>query len=105
MTEQEQIDNENTHREFEAWLYNKPPPPFLEWWRVENTGWSGGHSWFSVDENRYEARRFESSKEAIAYINREKKSLKDASIKWRYVHVTLERTGNTSITTETWTEI
>lgn len=76
----------------------------LEWWIVENTGWSGGISWFQSGGNHMNPYRAESQQEAIDYIN-QSKDWNDTSVKWRYVHVTLEREGNKSVETKVWTEV
>jgi len=86
-------------------LKNMKPPKFLEWWTVENTGWTNGQSWFQIGGTEMNPYRAKTEQEAIEYINREKKSLNDPATKWRYVHVTLEREGNKKVTTEVWTEL
>ena len=75
-------------------------PKFVEWWDVENTGYSGGISWFksgSADFNTEETAR--------EYALKQKQYLNDPNTKWRYVHTTLEREGNKSVTTKVWTEV
>jgi hypothetical protein len=78
------------------------PPNRIEYYYVENTGWSNGRSWFScgTDTNPYRANSVE---EAIEYIKRNRWD--DPLVKWRYVHVMIEREDNRTITTETWTEV
>lgn len=101
MTEEE---NQQAFDAVMEYIRNIKPPKFMEWWRVENTGWSNGQSWFTsggTDANPYRAG---SEQEAIEYITQQKKSWNDDAIKWRYVHVTLEREDNKSVTTEIWTE-
>jgi hypothetical protein len=102
MTEQE---NKEAFDNVMAFIDGMKPPAFLEWWRVENTGWSNGRSWFQCGTSLYDPYRAGSEAEAIEYIERQKKSWNDPEIKWRYVHVTLERNENRSVTTEVWTEI
>ena len=100
MNEQE---NKEAFDNVMAFIDGMKPPAFLEWWRVENTGWSNGRSWFTsggTDANPYRAK---SEAEAIEYITNNRWD--DPAIKWRYVHVTLERNENRSVTTEVWTEI
>lgn len=75
----------------------------LEYWYVENTGWSNGQSWFRSGGSDMNPYRAKSADEAIEYIK--KNRWDDASVKWRYVHFTLEREGNKSVTTEVWTEV
>ena len=79
------------------------PLPFIEWWRVENTGWSNGISWFDISSSRTNPTRFETESDAIKYINDHKDP--EQETQWRYVHVTLEREDNRSVTTEVWTEL
>lgn len=95
--------DQQTFESVMAAVHVMKPPKFLEWWRVENTGWSNGQSWFTVDINQYESRRFKSSAEAIQYIQETRWD--DPAVKWRYVHVTLEREDNKTVTTEIWTEV
>ena len=103
MTDDEYRENQEAYNEAMAWIDSLKPPPFLEWWRVENTGWSNGRSWFTsggTDANPYRAK---SEAEAIEYITNNRWD--DPAVKWRYVHVTLQREDNKSITTEIWTEV
>lgn len=72
----------------------------LEWYEVENTGWSGGISWFSCGGGSRDALRFSTPKEAIDYINQTRWD--DLSVLWRYVHVTFKRNGNKEIRTREW---
>jgi hypothetical protein len=102
MTEEE---NKKAFDDCMDFIKNMKPPEFMEWWRVENTGWSNGHSWFQCGTSLHDPYRASSEAEAIEYIVRQKKSWNDPEIKWRYVHVTLQRKDNRSITTEVWTEI
>lgn len=81
------------------------PPKFVEWWRIENTGWTNGQSWFTAGGTELNPYRAKSQEEAIDYINECKDEWNDPSTKWRYVHVTLEREDNKSVTTEVWTEV
>lgn len=77
-------------------------PRYIEWYEVENTGWSGGLSWFGTGGDRYLSSRFDTPEEAIEYINNTHWG--DDSIKWRYVHITLERFDNKEILTKEWTD-
>jgi hypothetical protein len=80
---------------------NYDSPKFIEWWEVENTGWSNGQSWFSTGGSSANPYRAKSTTEAIAYI--ESNRWDDPSVKWRYVHVTIEREDNRSVETREWT--
>ena len=102
MTEQENTEAFNEVMDF---IKNMKPPEFVEWWRVENTGWSNGTSWFSSGGTDAHPYRAKSQEEAIEYINDRRKSWDDPAVRWRIVHVTLEQKENKSITTEVWTEI
>ena len=103
MTEQENTEAFNDVMDF---IRNIEPPEFMEWWRVENTGWSNGTSWFESGGTRTHPFRAKSQEEAILYIESSKKLYgADSATKWRYVHVTVQRKENQSITTEVWTEI
>lgn len=76
-----------------------------EWWSVENTGWSGGISWFSTGGTSTWPRRFQTEEDAMKYALEKKQELNDANTLWRYVHTRLERTDNKIVTTEIWTEV
>lgn len=94
------VSEEENKRRFDnciEFINNMKPPKFMEWWTVENTGWSGGISWFDSEV------RFQNENQAIEYI--QKTRWDDPAVKWRYVHVTLERENNKAVTTEVWTEV
>lgn len=67
----------------------------IQYYRVDNTGWSGGISWFK-DENR-----FDTFTEAIEF-QRERK-WNDDSVLWRIAEVTMtdERLDNNRIAKRT----
>jgi len=98
-------ENERRYNEFFEWLRNKPVPKFVEWWDVENTGWSGGTSWFSTGGTPANPLRFDTEQAAKDYAIAKKADLNDPTTKWRYMHTTLEREGNKSVTTTEWTEV
>ena len=102
MTDEE---NQQAYDAVMEYIRNMKPPKFVEWWKVQNTGWSNGHSWFDCGTSLHDPYRASSEQEAIAYITQQKKSWNEPTMKWRYVHVTLEREDNKSITTEIWTEV
>lgn len=62
----------------------------FSYWIVQNTGWSSGSSWFS-EGGLDEEFRFDDEESAINHAMYKKKYLDDPSIKWRLVHVTIER--------------
>jgi hypothetical protein len=98
-------DEENEHRFNVAMeiIKSMKPAKFMEWWSVENTGFTE-NSWFDISTSRGNPTRFDSKEKAIAYINGAKKRQVEGQ-RWRYVHVTLEREVNKSVRTEIWTEI
>ncbi len=73
----------------------------IEWWEIENTGWSGGSSWFQCGGTEHNPYRAKSETEAVRYI--QKSRWGDPDVKWRYIHVTLERTHNKSVEIREWT--
>lgn len=70
----------------------------IEFWSIENTGWSGGISWFRDEQ------RFDSKQQAldIATLRKEELNQQDTTL-WRIVHTTIQRQDNKEITTRTWT--
>lgn len=72
----------------------------VQYWTVQNTGWSNGQSWFDAGGTRWEPARFASEDEARGYISRNRWD--DPSVKWRFTCVTVERTENKRVTTEEW---
>jgi hypothetical protein len=80
-------------------------PRFIEYWIVQNTGWSGGLSWFNIGGSSMNPLRHSSAADAIAYIDAGKVRANDESIKWRYTHTTVDRCDNKTVTTEEWVEV
>ena len=104
----EDISEEENQRRYDVvmeHIRNMKPPKFIEWWRVENTGWSNGTSWFASGGTETNPYRATSLKEATEYASQQQASWSDPAVKWRVVHVTLEREDNRSVTTEVWTEL
>jgi hypothetical protein len=101
----EDVSEDEDYDEFLTWLKNKPVPKFVEWWYVENTGWSGGSSWFRIGGTQSSPLSFDSEESAKTYALTQKQKLNDINTKWRYVYSTLEREGNKSVTTNVWTEV
>ena len=77
----------------------------LEYWTVENTGWSGGISWFQTGGTDANPLRFESKYEAMEYLLAEKEELNLDTTQWRIVHTTFERKENREVTNRVWTII
>lgn len=68
----------------------------FEFYTVENTGWSGGISWFSSGHGI----RFDTKEKAIEYIKNNKWD--DPSVLWRYVHNTFETWEDWEIRGKRW---
>jgi hypothetical protein len=101
----EEISEEENQRRYDVameHIRNMKPPKFIEWWRVENTGFTES-SWFDISQSSTNPTRFSTQDKAIEYIVNSKE--RNYPTRWRYVHVTLEREDNKSITTEVWTEL
>jgi predicted RNA-binding protein with PUA-like domain len=58
----------------------------IKYFKVQNTGWSNGVSWYNAHP---ESTRFESFEEAKKYYHA--KTWDDSSVKWRIVEVTIVR--------------
>ena len=60
MTEEiSDVENEDRYNLLMDYMRNRKPLKFIEWWEVENTGWSGGVSWFRTGGTNGDPRRFE----------------------------------------------
>lgn len=77
----------------------------IEFYSVENTGWSGGVSWFTTGGTDMNPRRFTTSEEATTYAQRSKEINDDSNTLWRVVYTTIERTENREVLTRTWSMI
>lgn len=75
----------------------------INFWTVENTGWSGGISWFSTGGTDANPLRFKTKYEAINYLIKQKEELNQDTTLWRYVHTTIQRTDNKEVITRTFT--
>jgi len=75
----------------------------LEYWTVENTGWSGGISWFKTGGSDSHPLRFETASDAHAYALIRQQEFDDPSTLWRVVHTTVDRFENKEVTTKEWT--
>lgn len=74
----------------------------LEYWTVENTGWSGGISWFKTGGTDANPLRFNSEDEAIAYGKKAKKEFDQDTTFWRVVRTTIQRSDNREVITREW---
>ena len=100
------VSEEENKRRFDdcvEFINSMEPPKFMEWWTVENTGFTK-NGWFDMSHDPVNPTRFKTEEGAIQYIKGTKGKQGDAR-RWRYVHVTLERENNKTITTEIRTEI
>jgi len=77
----------------------------IEFYTVENTGWSGGISWFAHGGTVTNPHRFTSSEEATVYATRSQELSNDPNTLWRIVHTIIERTENKEVLTRTWSMI
>jgi len=70
----------------------------VEYWRVQNTGWSAGVSWFDTGgtPSRPATFKFEASARQFVADTR----WADKAVKWRLVHVQVATTPNQRVTTE-----
>ena len=71
----------------------------IEYWTVENTGWSGGISWFQTGGTDTNPLRFDSYDSAAEYAFDSKKELNQDTTLWRVVHVTFHRYKDGDLTT------
>lgn len=77
----------------------------LDYYTVENTGWSGGISWFSTGGTEMNPLRFKTEAEATDYALEKQAELNDPNTLWRVVHTTVEREENRRVTIEQWIAI
>ena len=77
----------------------------LEYYAVENTGWSGGVSWFKTGGTEANPLRFNTFDEALEFAVRQKKELDDAPTLWRIVWVTVVRTETSRVTVENYIRV
>jgi hypothetical protein len=77
----------------------------LEYYAVENTGWSNGVSWFTTGGTDTNPLRFKTFDEALDYTVRCKKELNDPATLWRIVWVTVVRTEESKVTVENYIRV
>lgn len=75
----------------------------IEFWTVEDTGWSNGVSWFRSGGTDANPLRFDSYKAALSYALDKKERFNQPATQWRVVHTTIERTDYSEVTTREWT--
>lgn len=74
----------------------------IEFWTVEDTGWSNGVSWFRSGGTDANPLRFDSYKAAFDYAKRKKEEFNQPVTQWRVVHTTIDRTDYSEVTTREW---
>jgi hypothetical protein len=77
----------------------------LEYYAVENTGWSGGVSWFKTGGTEANPLRYNTFDEALDFVTRMKKEYDSPSTLWRIVWVTVVRTETSRVTVENYIRI
>lgn len=77
----------------------------IEFWTVENTGWSGGVSWFKTGGTDANPLRFMTYTPALDYATRRKNKLNQPATLWRIVHTTIVREKNKEVITREWQQI
>ena len=74
-------------------------------WKVQNTGWSGGISWFGTGGSYMNPLRFSNEKDAFEYGMKKKLDFNQDTTLWRVIKVVFDRYENGDVTTKTWVEI
>lgn len=74
----------------------------LEYYTVENTGWSGGISWFKTGGSDSNPLRFKTESDATTYALERQASLNEPTTLWRIVHIIVEREENKETITKRW---
>lgn len=74
----------------------------IQFYTVENTGWSGGISWFTTGGTDTNPLRFKTETEAIEFAKRNKTHLNQDTTFWRIVRTTIIRSDNREVTTREW---
>ena len=77
----------------------------LEYYTVENTGWSGGISWFKTGGSDANPLRFKTEAEATTYALERQANLNQSTTLWRIVHITVEREENKETTIKRWIQL
>jgi hypothetical protein len=77
----------------------------LEYYAVENTGWSDGVSWFKTGGSDANPLRFTTFDEAHEFAVRNKKKYDDPNMLWRIVWVTVVRTETSRVTVENFIRV
>lgn len=74
----------------------------IKFWTVEDTGWSGGQSWFKTGGSEMNPLRFQSHELALEYAQTRKAKFNQPTTLWRVVETTIEKTDNREVTTREW---
>lgn len=77
----------------------------IEYWSVEDTGWSGSSSWFATGGTWANPIRFDSKEKAFKAAKKSKKECTDTQTQWRVVHTTIERTEDKETIINQWIKI
>ena len=77
----------------------------LNYYTVENTGWSGGISWFKTGGTEANPLRFKTEASATDYALEKQAEQNDPNTLWRVVHTTVEREENKEVTTKQWIQL
>lgn len=75
----------------------------IEFWSIQNTGWSGGVSWFDIGGSETNPMRFDNKYDAFSYADKLKTALNQDTTMWRVVHTTIERKEFQETITKKWT--
>ncbi|KVP96980.1 hypothetical protein WJ96_07365 [Burkholderia ubonensis] len=78
-------------------------PVIVDYWKVQNTGYSAGASWFEAGGTATNPARFDSATDARQFLAGVRCG--DKSVKWRLVHVRVETTRNKRVTTERFVNV
>ena len=75
----------------------------LEFWTVQNTGWSAGISWFDTGGTATTPGRFDTEREAREFLKGARWG--DRSVKWRLVQIRIKTTRKKRVTTERYIRV
>ncbi|KVP17341.1 hypothetical protein [Burkholderia ubonensis] len=78
-------------------------PAIVDYWKVQNTGYSAGVSWFDTGGTSTYPARFDSEDDARRFLAGVRWG--DKSVKWRLVHVRVETTRTKRVTTERFVNV
>lgn len=76
-----------------------------QYWKVQNTGFTDGTSWFDTGGSIMYPNIFTNEKDAVDYCATSKKNLNQKSTLWRVANIIIEIYGDREITTMIWKNI